>query len=116
MKTFYASLAAFALLIALIVCNGIYVRRTTAELEMLLSKGADATAFSKAESKWQEHKRLLSLSVSYEEMRELDNQFLAMRAAKNTNSTVTFEKARLLAVESLAHIREFEEFSIDNLI
>ena len=38
MKTFYASLIVFFLLLALIVCNGFYVRKTTAALEALLSE------------------------------------------------------------------------------
>ena len=120
MKTFYASLIVFFLLLALIACNGHYVKRTTAELETMLSEHlqmpAETDALQKIEEAWQKRKRVLSLSVSFEEMRALDEQLLAMRAAVTTDSAADFETARLLAIEALVRIREPEELSIDNLI
>lgn len=120
MKTFYASLITFFLLLSLIIYNGSYVKRTTAELETLLSEHtqmpAGTDALQKTEDVWQKSKKVLSLSVSFEEMREIDEQLLSMRAAVTADSAADFEKARLLAMEALARIRESEELSIDNLI
>ena len=120
MKTFYASLIVFFLLLALIVCNGVYVRRSTAALEEMLSAlsqmPTDVDSLTEIEEAWQEKRKPLSLSVSFEELRALDEQFLSMRAAVTTGEAAEFERARLLAAKTLAHIREFETLSIDNLI
>lgn len=120
MKTFYASLIVFFLLIALIVCNGVYVKRTTAALEALLSEisqmPSSAESLQAIEEKWQSSKKILSLSVAFEELRELDAQLLSMRAAVSTGAAADFERARLLAMEALIRMREPEELSMDNLI
>ena len=120
MKTFYASLIVFFLLLALIVCNGFYVRKATAALEALLSElsrsPVEEAALSNVEGTWQKSKRVLALSVAFEEIRALDEQLLTLRAAASTGSAADFERARLLAIETLVRIRESEGLSIDNLI
>lgn len=116
MKTFYASLAVFALLLLLIFCNGRYVRHATEEMEALLSNATQTEELNEIESAWQVRKRFLSLSVSYEEIKEVDQKLCIMKAALDTGSAESFEEARALAIEALTRIREFEKLSIDNLI
>ena len=114
MKAFYASIIVFALLLVLILCNGAYVRRTTAEMQILLEK--EPTLLSNIEKHWQMARRTLALSVSFDEIRMLDEHLLAMRAALETGARTDFERHRLLAIETLRRIREPEELSLDNLI
>ena len=117
MKAFYASLTAFALLLLLITCNVFYVKRTTAELQALLADAIapDGAALSSVEDKWQQRKKMLALTASYEEIRMLDEHLIAMRAAALTGARADYERARLLAIEVLARICEQEKFSPDNL-
>ena len=60
MKTFYASLIVFALLLVLIGCNGIYVRRATKQIESLLEEAVpteSTEALLPLENNWKSKKK-----------------------------------------------------------
>ena len=120
MKAFYASLIVFGLLLTLIIGNGFFVRSATAELEEALSALRELPASEeklvRVEMLWEKHRAWLSLSVSYEELKELEGHLLALRAAQETKAACVFENARLAALETLGRIRSLETFSLRNLI
>lgn len=118
MKTFYVSLAVFSLLIALIVCNGIYVRKATEKIEGLLEQAlvSDIASLLPIEHYWQRTKKMLALTAPFEEIRFFDEHLIAMRAAAKAGAYSDFERSRLLAAEVLCRIRGQEEFSLDNLL
>ena len=120
MKTFFAALAVFALLLTMIAVNACYIRRTADKMEAALSpsdKPLDASeALAGLETLWKEHRNTFGLSVSQDEIRTLDREIIKMRVALQAGAETEFTRARELALESIREMRQMERFSLFNLI
>ena len=112
MKTFIVALCAFSLLLALIVWNVIFVNRTISTLEKDITALPACDKASEGLEKvtvfWRKKRTLLSLSVSYGEIRDMDVSLAEMRAAATEGDTLQFETARLSALGALDDIRRLE--------
>ena len=119
MKSFWISLSIFAVLLFLIVCNGIYINQTANELQERISSlpsCADATAAtSELTDFWEREKNLIGLSVPYEEISALDSYMTELSYAVTYKEENDFEKSRRLALRAAADLRRLEQFTVGNL-
>ena len=76
MRTFYAALIAFSLLIGGVCANAVYVGHTTAALQQRITALADAknasAALSEVEEFWCRHKAAIAFSKHGECIREME--------------------------------------------
>ena len=119
MKTFWAALIIFGLLLLLIAGNAVFIHHTATELEDRLSDlppCAEATdAVNDLQAFWQKRQEWVGLSVSYEEIRKLDECIIEMQSACAQGEESDFETAKCLAFSAVAYIRRLERFSPENL-
>ncbi len=115
MKTFIVAICAFSLLLVLIGWNVFFVNRTMNRLEediISLPPCEEADdALTRAETLWREKRTMLSLSVSYGEIRDMDVSLAEMRAAVTEGDTLQFETARLTALGAVDDIRRLERIT-----
>ena len=120
MKTFIASLCAFALLLLLIAWNVRFVNSAMDELEnSLLSLPTCENASAEIEridAQWQKKRKAISLSVSYNELREMDVCLAQMSAAVKEQDALQFETARLMALDTITDIRRLERITLVNIL
>lgn len=118
MKTFLFSIAALALMIAVILCNSAYVKSITNEMESEL-KALTPCAQAPAEAlldRWYEEQTLLQLSVSTTDMTEIENHLTELCTAAQTNDKEAFERARALCLCGIARVRDLERFSLLHIL
>lgn len=120
MKTFIASICAFSLLLFLITWNVCFVNRTMDEMEnavrALPACEHASEALDELDARWQEKRTTLSLSVSYNEMRDLDVYLAQMRAAAAERDDLQFETARLMALDAIKDIRRLERITLTSVL
>ncbi len=118
MKTFIVALAVFSLLLCVIILNALFVNRSMNELEDAVSSlsPCDATALSEVTELWEKRYTLLSLSVSRNEMRDMDVWMAEMRIAAERSDVLQFETARAQALDSIGDIRRLERISVSNIL
>ena len=120
MKSFCASLLVFLLLFILILWNRHLVCQGADSLEALLSDPSpikySGARLTQLEAEWHRWEGVLCFSVNYVELDKLDECVLRMRAAFDTRDEGEWEAARLLALESVRHIRELERITAKNLL
>jgi len=120
MKSFWFSVCALALLIAVIICNGIYIQNVTSEMETaLLALPACEMASKEAGALFtyfQAKEKLLSLSVPAADMREISNYLTKLCVSATLSDKEAFEQARALCLADVARIRELERFSFLHIL
>ncbi len=120
MKTFFASLIVFFLLIAIIVANYFYVNHTASVLSDMLEALPDCeNAEAQTEALlayWSREEGCLGLSIPFEELQQAANVFLELHHAAREKDRYEFEKYRLLAENAVDDLRRLEEFKINNLL
>lgn len=118
MKSFIVSLCAFALLLALIICNYIFINRTADELEqLLLELEPEAIQGHNAlNAYWERHRILMGFSVPNTEMQNFQERLTALLHAGSFRDPAEFERCRALALGALADLRRLERFSMENLL
>lgn len=127
MKSFVLSAILFAVMLAGIVGNALYVNHICDDMLTILAElpdeattAGDTAAVLKTletlEGRWNEAHRWLSLSASYCEIGQIRSEMTAMRvhfiAADDDNYLCAREQLKL-AIENM---RRFEQFSVDNLM
>ena len=119
MKTFYASLIVFVLLLALISVNAVFIHRTAGDLETQLrelpSCEAAEHAVAQLEAYWNKRKAWIGFSVPATKMEEMSNHITELRNAAEQQDCKDFELARSLTLETLWRIRHHEKFTAENL-
>lgn len=120
MKTFLFSVCTLALLIAVIVCNGIYIQNVTNEIEAALLALPTCEAASQEAGDlfayFQAKEKLLSLSVPAADMREIGNYLTKLCVSAAQKDKEAFEQARALCLADVARIRELERFSFLHIL
>lgn len=118
MKGCVIALCIFALLLVLIGCNCVFLRRTTGELETALRALSieEQKALLELEALWQKQRRFIGLSVVSEELYTMDELLIQLRAAARAKNKEGFEVARDLALASVARICRLERICLDTLI
>ncbi len=119
MKTFYVVLAVFAVLLALILGNALYVNQTaTALKEQLpaLSNAEDATAALTAlERYWERRRTVISLSVPTESVWLIDERLTEIRSAVVRQDADDLDVALRLALDAVTRMQSTEGLSVDIL-
>jgi hypothetical protein len=119
MKTFYASLAVFALLIVLIGCNTVLIGRISREIECFADSLCQSDDLqeeaAKLEAYWKEKRPVVGLSVCDEVLLQIDEQISEAAFAAKEKKTDDLQKAVRLLKESMVRLRRAERVSIDNL-
>ena len=118
MKTFIIALVVFSVLLTLIILNALFVNRTMDELRaaILILPACDEIALVDILTSWKNHYTLLSLSVSRNEMRDMDVWLAEMRIAATRGDTLQFETARAKALDSIDDIRRLERIALSNIL
>ena len=120
MKTFLFSICALALLVGVILCNGVYVKNVTDEMEaVLLSLPQCQAASEEADallSDFHARENLLGLSIPAADMREIGNYLTKLCVAARQNDEEAFEQARALCLADVMRIRELERFSFLHIL
>ena len=119
MKTFITSLCLFALLIGAILLNCAFVRRTVTELEgalRALPECEEALAAVQAlEEYWSKCHNELSFSISFTEIKAMDDCIIRLRVAAEHRERYEFELARADAFDAVDHMHRLERFSLDGI-
>ena len=120
MRVFVISLLAFALLVGIIVGNCFYVSITTDNIKQALLQLPKVTeadsALTQLETYWQMRRTEISFSVSFNEIRDMDNCLIQLRTACACADDYEFELARALALKSAERMRRLERFSWECII
>ena len=119
MKSFWVSLSIFAVLICLIVCNGIYINKTVTELcdriTALPSCEQAAPSMGELADFWEHEKDLIGLSVPYEKICAVNGYIAELSYAIEYKEENDFEQSRRLALSAAADLRRLEQFTLGNL-
>ena len=119
MKTFITSLCLFALLIGAILFNCAFVQRTVTELEgalRALPECEEALADVQAlEAYWDKCHNELSFSISFSEIKAMDDCIIRLRVAAEQRERYEFELARADAFDAVDHMHRLERFSLDGI-
>ena len=112
MKGFVASLLLFGALLGVIVFNSLYVTRACQDLQAALQAlppvaEADAAAAALC-SLWEHEESKLRVSVSQNMLDKINAIFAELTYAVRFNDAVSFEKCRLLAIQSFKEIEDNE--------
>ena len=120
MKTFFATVVIFLLLLGIILWNTLFVNATVQELEVRLSAlstpQAAADSLTALEDYWQEQRCRIRLSVPSETVLRLDTHLAALRAALLVGDAAGFARARAEALTVVRSIRDAERPTLDNLL
>lgn len=109
MKTFYAALAVFALLLAAVFINTAHVCRVTAELQEELSSFSDAeSALTAVTELWQKERDILALSKPMDCVWEVDRCLLELEKAVQKRDAAEVDAALRAVSNAVARIRYIE--------
>ena len=120
MKTFLFSICALTLLVGAILCNATYVRNFTEKMQQDLRSlpactqvGEEADALL---SCWQEKEKLLELSISAADRKEVGDRLIELCVAARLDDEEAFERARALCLDSITRIQDLERFSLLHIL
>lgn len=119
MKSFYVSLCAFTLLLAVIVCNYGFINQTADELEYRLTALDVNTAKSdiaELNALWEQKRILMSFSIPNAEIQGFQERLTALQYAVCFCDPAEFERCRALALGALSDLRRLEKISAENLL
>lgn len=120
MKTFFASIALFLILLAIILGNTVYISNTVADLlyriDTLPPCDKAGMALLELEALWMKHRRRIGLSISSDIIDQMQQHLVQMKTASALADTVTFELNRALAQSALRRIGEAEQITFENLL
>ena len=118
MKTFIVALVVFSVLLTLIILNALFVNRAMDKFrsDILALPACDEIALSDVVAAWESYYTLLSLSVSRNEMRDMDVWLAEMRVAAKRDDALQFETARAKALDSIDDIRRLERIALSNVL
>ena len=117
MKAFVLSLAVFALLLTVILCNAAFVKRATEELNGQL----DALTFADRregaaalEAVWQKHRTRISFSVSFKDLSTFDRCVAELRR-RVWEDEADFERAVVAARCAVQDLCRLERLCVENI-
>ena len=117
MKSFWIMLCVFVLMLGGIAVNCVFIDRTADKMERAIaalpevSEAGKTGALSELEAFWQKRRTAVSISISFNDIRAIDNHLAQMRAAAEVGEDSDYETARQLALSAVAHMRRLERFS-----
>lgn len=119
MKAFISSTLLFALLIAAIVCNALYVKNVsehiTLESEKIKKENYSPEFASDLEKYWLKHRSFVSLSVGHEELDLISQTIISLKACCETGNTADASVYVLILQDAVEEMGRHEEVSFENL-
>ena len=121
MKDFIISIILFSLLIAIIVCNSIYVKK---EINILRDSvksvpsidSPDCQLFiNSLRDEWRDFKKIARLSLNYTEINRMDCLIEELNCHFETKNDNDFEHAKILMLNLLGEIVRLEKISVDGI-
>ena len=121
MKDFVISIILFSILIALIVCNSIYIKK---EVNLLSDSvrsipsidSPDCQLFiNSLRSEWRDFKKVAKLSLNYSEINKMDCLIEELNCHLYTQNNNDFEHAKIMMINLLSEIVRLEEISLDGI-
>ncbi|MBQ9099069.1 MAG: DUF4363 family protein [Clostridia bacterium] len=120
MKGFYTAIAAFIVLVALIVCNAIYIHDTAKEigsqLDTSFAPAKAEEAIIELEAYWKARRGIAELTVPSRVIWEIDDRLCELRVAASQKDAESFATALSLLKTAVQRLAEAEQFSIGNLL
>ena len=120
MKSFWIMLLVFAMMLGGIAVNCVFIDRTADKMERAIAAlpevGEAEDALAETEAFWQKRRTAVSISISFNDIRAIDNDLAQMRAAAEVGEDSDYETARLLALSAVAHMRRLERFSLECIL
>ena len=120
MKTFYTALCVFLLLCLAIICNVLFISQTAGRLTDMLNTLPTCeeaeSEFEKLDAFWQRRRTAVSLSVSFDEIKDMDNCITSMRSALKSGDEKEFESEKALALNAVCRIQRLERLSLENIV
>ena len=121
MKSFLLSMALFALMLLLIVCNFLYVNRTADRLLNLvdsLPSSPDDSALAPAEELsdfWQTRMNSIGFSVGYTVLDRVSEQAATLVCSAQYHDFFGYQLAKELLRDAVSDMRRLEQFSFGNI-
>ena len=121
MKDFIISIILFSILIAIIVCNSIYVKK---EVDILRDavrsvptiESPDCQLFiNSLREKWRDFKKIARLSLNYAEINRMDCLIEELNCHLETKNDNDFEHAKVMMLNLLGEIVRLEKISVDGI-
>ena len=120
MKAFWASVILFAVLIACIWANAVYMQKTAQAMHSLSAKlnepqQREAT-LAKLEEAWENSRTVFSLTVGYRELDRFDEILTQLRWAYESKNAAEFTRFHRLLEDAIDELIRTERFEIENLL
>ncbi len=121
MKDFIISIILFSLLITLIVCNSVYIKKEVNLLSNAVRSipsidSPDCQIFiNSLRSEWKKFKKVAKLSLNYSEINKMDCLIEELDCHLETKNNNDFEHAKIMMINLLSEIVRLEEISIDGI-
>lgn len=106
MKTFYAAVLLFLLLLAVIVGNTVMLRGLCDQMEQDLRSITELTALERTTAYWESKRWQAGLSINSELLFLLSEHMTEMKVALTVGDVSALESARGRALETIKRIRE----------
>ncbi len=121
MKDFIISIILFSLLITIIICNSVYIKKEVNILSDAVRSvpsvdSPDCQLFiNSLRSKWHDFKKIARLSLNYSEINKMDCLIEEMNCHLETKNDNDFEHAKVVMLNLLSEIVRLEKVSIDGI-
>ncbi len=117
MKVFAFAVILFALMLAFITYNYIYVHKASDELTKLtMSLTQDDTdGIAELTSLWEEKHPFISISTEETKEEDIEDLLSALSVYGESGNTDEFERTRALLVNAFRELAAFETFSIHDI-
>lgn len=122
MKGFIASVVTLCLLAGLIIWNGIWVHRTTAELisrtEVLEDAKADERTKLSEElfHRWERHRHILAITVSHTEIETIDTRIVSLKSYAKDGEEGDFNATLAQLKEEFEFLHRSESLTLEGII
>ena len=107
-------------MIAIILFNGSYVRRTSLRLEELVSdeffERDPQYAIESLDEFWQKNAALVSISVGYRELDRMSELIIDLKMYFQFGDTNSVLKTRALIADAAKDLARLEKFNLENLV
>jgi hypothetical protein len=121
MKETKLALAILIFLIILITVNAVYISNITTSLADSLKKidvysENSYVEFEKAFEKFKRHEKIISLTVSHDDLTSIEDSFAELMGACETGKVFELAIIKSRIIDSLEHLRRLSGFNPDSIL
>lgn len=115
MKSIKTTSVFLFLLICLILANSFYIIKITNELSSELEL-ADNEEYREIAEKFQKHERYISLTVSHDDLTNIEEAFAELIGAANANDEARIITVKSRLKDSLSHLGRLSGINLDSIL